>query len=94
MPPLLAFFLRRIVTALPVLAVVLVGSFLLLEAAPGDAVDAYVAQSGAMDADQLAQLRQGRDEAGQRKEFSIGEAVHRHFLLGPLHLLSVVFRQK
>ncbi|MBB3238006.1 ABC transporter permease [Phyllobacterium endophyticum] len=58
MPPLLAFFLRRIVTALPVLAVVLVGSFLLLEAAPGDAVDAYVARSGAMDADQLAQLRQ------------------------------------
>ncbi|MDR6633675.1 peptide/nickel transport system permease protein [Phyllobacterium sp. 1468] len=58
LPPLVSFFLRRLATALPVLAVVLVGSFLVLEAASGDAVDAYVARSGSMDAEQIAQLRQ------------------------------------
>jgi peptide/nickel transport system permease protein len=58
LPPLVSFFLRRLIGALPVLAVVLVGSFLLLEAASGDAVDSYVARSGSMDAEQMAQLRQ------------------------------------
>ncbi len=58
MPPIVSFFLRRLLGALPVLVVVLVGSFLLLEAASGDAVDSYVARSGAMDAEQMAQLRQ------------------------------------
>jgi peptide/nickel transport system permease protein len=58
LPPLVSFFLRRLLGALPVLIVVLVGSFLLLEAASGDAVDSYVARSGAMDAEQMAQLRQ------------------------------------
>ena len=58
MPPLVSFFLKRLMTALPVLFVVLVGSFLLLEAASGDAVDSYVARSGAMDSEQIAQLRQ------------------------------------
>ncbi|PSH70617.1 ABC transporter permease [Phyllobacterium brassicacearum] len=58
MPPLVSFFLRRLASALPVLGVVLIGSFLLLEAASGDAVDSYVARSGAMDAEQLAQLRE------------------------------------
>lgn len=57
MPPLAAFFLKRLLTALPVLFIVLVGSFLLLEAASGDAVDAYIARSGAMDAEQITQLR-------------------------------------
>lgn len=57
MPRLIAFFLKRLLPALAVLFVVLVGSFLLLEAASGDAVDSYVARSGAMDAGQIAQLR-------------------------------------
>ena len=58
MPSLTSSLLKRLFSALPVLAIVLVGSFLLLEAAPGDAVDAYVASSGTLDAEQLAQLRQ------------------------------------
>ncbi|MEK1889855.1 MAG: ABC transporter permease [Phyllobacterium sp.] len=58
MPPLVSLFLKRLLGALPVLAIVLVGSFLLLEAASGDAVDAYVARSGALDAEQMTQLRQ------------------------------------
>ncbi|UGX84841.1 ABC transporter permease [Phyllobacterium meliloti] len=58
MPPLASFFVKRLLGAIPVLGAVLVGSFLLLEAAPGDAVDSYVAGSGGLDAGQLAQLRQ------------------------------------
>ncbi|MBZ9654292.1 ABC transporter permease [Phyllobacterium lublinensis] len=57
LPPLASFFLRRLASALPVLGVVLIGGFLLLEAASGDAVDSYVARSGALDAEQMAQLR-------------------------------------
>lgn len=52
------FFLRRLASIIPVLGIVLVGSFLLLEAAHGDAVDAYVAQMGGADAQQLEALRQ------------------------------------
>lgn len=52
------FLLRRLASILPVLGIVLVGSFLILEAAPGDAVDAYVAQMGGADAQQLEALRQ------------------------------------
>lgn len=37
---------RRLAAALPVLLIVVIGTFLLLEAAPGDAVDAYVAATG------------------------------------------------
>jgi peptide/nickel transport system permease protein len=47
---------RRLVNAVPVLLIVIVGTFLLLAAAPGDAVDAYFATSGA-DAGRLAALR-------------------------------------
>lgn len=52
------FLLRRLASILPVLGIVLVGSFFILEAAPGDAVDAYVAQMGGADAQQLEALRQ------------------------------------
>lgn len=52
------FLLRRLGSILPVLGIVLVGSFLILEAAPGDAVDAYVAQMGGADVQQLEALRQ------------------------------------
>lgn len=51
------FFLRRLAGAIPVLGIVLVGSFLILEAAPGDAVDAYVVTLGGVDAEQLEALR-------------------------------------
>lgn len=48
---------RRLVGAVPVFAIVVVGAFLLLEAAPGDAVDAYLAGAGGADAAQVAELR-------------------------------------
>ncbi|MCO4318413.1 ABC transporter permease [Phyllobacterium sp. 21LDTY02-6] len=57
MPPLATFLLKRLAAALPVLAIVLLGSFALLEAAPGDAVDAYIGRSGALDAGQIEALR-------------------------------------
>ena len=45
-------------TALPVLLIVVAGSFLLLEAAPGDAVDAYLMSIGGGDPAFVAALRQ------------------------------------
>jgi len=49
---------RRFVQALPVVLIVLVANFLLLQLAPGDAVDAYVAGlGGGADAAQLDELR-------------------------------------
>lgn len=51
------FFIRRLVSIIPVLGLVLAGGFLLLEAAPGDAVDAYIAQIGGADAGHLEALR-------------------------------------
>ncbi|MDQ0391270.1 ABC transporter permease [Labrys monachus] len=49
--------LRRFAGAVVVLALVVVGAFFLLEAAPGDAIDAYVAGIGGADAGRIAQLR-------------------------------------
>ncbi len=49
---------RRLVTSIPVLLIVVVGTFLLLEAAPGDAVDAYVLSMGGGDPALLAELRE------------------------------------
>lgn len=57
LPRPLRLVLRRLAGAVPVLALVVVGSFLLLEAAPGDAVDAYLAGIGGGDAGQMAALR-------------------------------------
>ena len=37
---------RRLIGSIPVLLIVIVGTFLLLEAAPGDAVDAYLVSTG------------------------------------------------
>ncbi|MGB3418348.1 MAG: ABC transporter permease [Mesorhizobium sp.] len=48
---------RRLVGSVFVLALVIVGTFLLLEAAPGDAVDAYIASTGG-DAGMVEMLRQ------------------------------------
>lgn len=52
------FLVRRLLHAIPVLAIVAVGVFVLLELAPGDAVDAYLAQTGAGDAAFAERLRQ------------------------------------
>ncbi|WP_448146254.1 ABC transporter permease [Labrys miyagiensis] len=48
---------RRLVGAIAVLALVIVGAFFMLEAASGDAIDAYVAGIGGMDAVRIAELR-------------------------------------
>lgn len=48
---------RRLLGAAVVLVLVAVGGFLLLELAPGDAVDAYVAGTGGMDAAAIKALR-------------------------------------
>lgn len=48
---------RRAVGAIPVLLIVVVGTFLIVEAAPGDAVDAYLGKSGGGDATLAASLR-------------------------------------
>jgi peptide/nickel transport system permease protein len=47
---------RRLLTSIPVLLIVVVGTFLMLEAAPGDAVDAYIGSIGG-DAGMIAELR-------------------------------------
>jgi peptide/nickel transport system permease protein len=47
---------RRLIGAVPVLLIVTIGAFFLLKAAPGDAVDAYLAQTGG-DAGLVEQLR-------------------------------------
>lgn len=47
---------RRLINSVPVLLFVVVGTFLLLEAAPGDSVDAYLAETGG-DAGLVAELR-------------------------------------
>ena len=50
--------LRRLAASLPTLFVVLAGLFLLLQLAPGDTVDALVAQMGGGDAAMMDELRQ------------------------------------
>jgi peptide/nickel transport system permease protein len=60
---------RRLVTAIPVILIVVFGAFFLLELAPGDAVDAYVVSTGGADAEMIAALRKawGLDQsAGAR----------------------------
>ena len=49
--------LRRLIGSIPVLLIVLVGTFFLLELAPGDAVDAYLVSAGGGDAELVAALR-------------------------------------
>lgn len=49
---------RRAITSIPVLAIVVVGAFLLLEAAPGDAVDAYLLSIGGGDPTLVQSLRE------------------------------------
>jgi peptide/nickel transport system permease protein len=53
----LALALKRLAASLPTLFVILVGMFLLLQLAPGDTVDALLAQMGGADAKVAADLR-------------------------------------
>lgn len=69
MARLLRLLRRRALTAIPVLLIVVLGTFLMLEAAPGDAVDAYLAGIGGGDAALGAELRAryGLDTSGARR---------------------------
>jgi len=49
---------RRLLAAVPALLIILAGLFLLLQLAPGDTVDALVAQMGGADATMIASLRE------------------------------------
>jgi peptide/nickel transport system permease protein len=49
---------RRLITSIPVLLIVVIGTFFLLEAAPGDAVDAYLLSIGGGDPALVAGLRE------------------------------------
>lgn len=56
MKQILILLRRRLIGSITVLLIVVIGTFLLLEAAPGDAVDAYAVSLGG-DAAMMAQLR-------------------------------------
>lgn len=57
LPPILTFTLRRVVQAIPVILLIMVGSFLLIKLAPGDTVDALVGDMGGADAAYVERLR-------------------------------------
>lgn len=54
---MLALAGRRLLASIPTLLIILIGIFLLLQLAPGDTVDALMAQMGGGDAAMMAQLR-------------------------------------
>lgn len=64
-PPLLTYALRRILQAIPIMLLIMVGSFLLIKMAPGDTVDALVGDMGGADPAVVARLRAeyGLDES-------------------------------
>lgn len=55
---LFLYLLRRILQAVPVILLIIVGSFLLIKLAPGDTVDALVGDMGGADPTFVARLRQ------------------------------------
>lgn len=57
LPPILTFALRRILQAIPVILLIMIGSFLLIKLAPGDTVDALVGDMGGADPQFVANLR-------------------------------------
>jgi len=57
LPPILTFALRRILQAIPVILLIMIGSFLLIKLAPGDTVDALVGDMGGADPQFVASLR-------------------------------------
>ncbi|MBP0440312.1 ABC transporter permease [Tianweitania sediminis] len=68
---------RRLLASMFVLGLVVVGTFFLLEAAPGDAVDAYAAALGAGDAGLTAELRAqwGLDQSPWARLLAYGYAL-------------------
>lgn len=54
---MLNYLLRRLIQAVPVVLIIMVGSFLLLKLAPGDTVDALVGDMGGADPQVIARLR-------------------------------------
>lgn len=57
LPPMLAYALRRLVQAVPVVILIMIGTFLLVKLAPGDTVDALVGDMGGADAQFIEKLR-------------------------------------
>ncbi len=56
-PPILAYAALRVVKAVPILVLIMIGSFLLIKLAPGDTVDALVGDMGGADPAFVARLR-------------------------------------
>lgn len=56
-PPILGYALRRLVQAIPVVILIMIGTFLLLKLTPGDTVDALVGDMGGADAQFIERLR-------------------------------------
>ena len=54
---MLRYAFRRLVQAVPVVILIMIGTFLLLKLAPGDTVDALVGDMGGADAEFIARLR-------------------------------------
>lgn len=76
MPRLLRIVLTRLIGSIPVLLIVVVGVFMLLNSAGGDAVDAYLLSLGGGDAQMAAELRarHGLDRSVvQRLLFTLGQ---------------------
>jgi peptide/nickel transport system permease protein len=56
-PPILSYALRRLIQSIPVVILIMIGTFLLLKLAPGDTVDALVGDMGGADAAFIERLR-------------------------------------
>lgn len=56
-PPIVIYALRRLIQAVPVIVLIMIGTFLLLKMAPGDTVDALVGDMGGADAAFIERLR-------------------------------------
>jgi len=57
LPPMLIYALRRLMQSVPVIILIMIGTFLLLKLAPGDTVDALVGDMGGADAAFIERLR-------------------------------------
>ena len=57
LPPIVTYGMRRLFQAVPVVLLIMVGTFLLLQLAPGDTVDSLVGDMGGADAALIARLR-------------------------------------
>jgi len=56
-PPILIYALRRLLQSVPVIILIMIGTFLLLKLTPGDTVDALVGDMGGADAAYVERLR-------------------------------------